>query len=461
MTRDARVKCGSKQEVSHKLDDANDADTTETGAVVTQVPDASPAPPADPPVDLVAEIYQKTLDCIHCGLCLTSCPTYLATGRESASPRGRVYLLRGLAEGRIAPTPKLAEELQQCLGCLACESACPSGVSFGALLELAHASLERSGLRPSLGRQLERFALRRVIPRSQLLHALVNALGAAQQVGLDRLLRPLLPRPVSAAEALLPRIPPRRERRSLSEFTAAEGVHRGAVAIFDGCVMTELFGSANRATVRVLAANGFDVSVPHGQGCCGALQAHAGDLGFARELLSSCAEVFAGAGADALIVNSAGCGAFLRQAERYLSSGGEALAALVRDPCEFLDEVGLRPPPGRMAARVCYDDPCHLLHGQGVGEAPRRLLRQIPGLELVEHAHPDRCCGAAGTYNLTHPEMARIVLDDKLDALAAARPDIITSGNPGCLLQLRAGARRRGLPVQVLHPLELLAEVYP
>jgi glycolate oxidase iron-sulfur subunit len=232
------------------------------------------------------------------------------------------------------------------------------------------------------------------------------------------------------------------------------------VAVFEGCVMTELFGSANRATVRVLVANGFDVMVPRGQGCCGALQAHSGDLDFARQLLAKNLEAFAGTRADAVIVSSAGCGAFLRQAERYLSDAGAELAVRVRDPCEFLDAVGLRPPPGRIAARVCYDDPCHLLHGQGVGEAPRRLLRQIEGIELVAHAHPDRCCGAAGTYNLIHPEMAGVVVDDKIDALATARPDIITSGNPGCLLQLRAGARRRGLAARVLHPLELLDEAY-
>jgi len=409
---------------------------------------------------LAAGVYEHSLGCIHCGLCLTSCPTYLETGREGASPRGRIYLLRGLAEARIAPSQALDAELRQCLGCLACESACPSGVRYGAMLELARSWLARSGPRPGWARRFERVVLRRVVPRPRLLHGLVSLLGMTQRVGLDRLARPLLPESLATAHSLLPVIPRARARRALPEFTAAVGERRGAVAVFEGCVMPELFGAANRATVQVLAANGFDVIVPRGQGCCGALQAHAGDLEFARTLLRRNADAFGEVRADAVIVNSAGCGAFLRRAQPHLPESSAVFAERVRDGCEFLDEVGLRPPPGRIQGRVCYDDPCHLLHGQGVEQAPRRLLRQIEGLELVEHADPDRCCGAAGVYNLTHPEMARALLTQKLDALAAARPDIITSGNPGCLIQLRAGAELRGLAARVVHPLELLGEAY-
>jgi glycolate oxidase iron-sulfur subunit len=223
--------------------------------------------------------------------------------------------------------------------------------------------------------------------------------------------------------------------------------------------MPELFGATNRATARVLARNGFDVVVPSGQGCCGALHAHAGDEDTARALLERNLEAFGPADVDALVVNSAGCGAHLRGAGHWLPAGA-GLAARVRDVSEFLMESGLRPPTGRVEARVCYDDPCHLIHGQGVKDAPRRLLESIPGVALVPHADAAACCGAAGIYNLTHPEMSRAVLARKLDALADADPDVIATGNPGCLMQIAQGAAERGLRARVAHPVQLLDEAY-
>jgi glycolate oxidase iron-sulfur subunit len=228
------------------------------------------------------------------------------------------------------------------------------------------------------------------------------------------------------------------------------------VGFLRGCVMSELFAPVNRASVRVLARNGFEVVIPAEQGCCGALQAHAGEADFAAELARRNARAFAAAGVDAVISNSAGCGAALRDAGHWLPDEGAALAAQARDVCEWLDAEGLRAPLGPVPARVCYDDPCHLVHGQRVEAAPRRLLAAIPELELVPHRDPGACCGAAGTYNLTHPEMSRAVLDRKLDALAEADPELVCTGNPGCLMQLRAGARARGLRAQVLHPIELI-----
>jgi glycolate oxidase iron-sulfur subunit len=231
------------------------------------------------------------------------------------------------------------------------------------------------------------------------------------------------------------------------------------VAYFAGCIMPELFGRVSRASVRVLARNGFDVVIPRGQGCCGALQAHAGDAAFARELARRNLEVFASHEFDALVTDSAGCGAALRELGEWLPGEGDALAARAVDVCELLDRVGLREPRGRFEARVCYDDPCHLVHGQRVREAPRRLLECVPGLELVAHDDPTACCGAAGIYNLTHPDMSRAVLGRKLRSLAAADPDVIASGNPGCLMQLRVGAAREGLRARVLHPVEILDQV--
>jgi glycolate oxidase iron-sulfur subunit len=408
-------------------------------------------------------LYQKSLDCVHCGLCLTSCPTYIATGRETSSPRGRIYLMRGVAEGNIALGPLLEEEAFLCLGCRACETACPAGVEYGSMLELTREALTESGQHDAWPAKLERFLLRHVVANRARLHVAIVSLGWVQRLRLDRLAQALLPARAGAMLAVAPRVPAASEREALPVFTAAEGERRGRVALFSGCIMGEVFGSVHRATIRVLAANGFDVVVPQTQGCCGALCAHAGDLSTARELarhnvavfVDDCQEPY-----DALIVNSAGCGAAMREAEHWVGEEGVRYASLVRDVCEWLDEVGFRPPQGSLHATVCYDDPCHLLHAQRVGEAPRRLLRAVDGLELLSHDEASVCCGAAGIYNLTHPEMSKQVLERKLDALERVDPDWIATGNPGCAMQIASGARGRKLKARVVHPIELLAEAY-
>ncbi|HJO23874.1 MAG: heterodisulfide reductase-related iron-sulfur binding cluster [Myxococcota bacterium] len=401
------------------------------------------------------EILRYSLDCVHCGLCLSSCPTYRATGCEQSSPRGRIYLFRNASEGRLA-LEAVAEEAGLCLGCRACETACPSGVQFGRMLELVRADVAAAGLRRDLPARLERFMLRSVVARPRRLRALFDALRAFQGVRLDRLLRRLLPERFEELFSLLPPVPPRRQRRALPERISAKGSRRGTVGLFTGCVMSEFYADVNASTARVLTRNGFDVVVPQGQGCCGALHAHAGDETFAGRLGRANAGVFGDVAA--VIVNSAGCGAELRELPNRIGAEGDDLAGRIRDVCEFLDEVGLREPLGRLDARVCYDDPCHLVHGQRVSEAPRRLLQQIPGLTLLEHAEASACCGAAGTYNLTKPRMSGVVRDRKLDALEAAAPDVIATGNPGCLIQLRAGVLSRGLPARVVHPVTLLEE---
>jgi glycolate oxidase iron-sulfur subunit len=406
------------------------------------------------------EIQRRSLDCVHCGLCLTACPTYRETGREISSPRGRIYLMRGVAEGRLSLGDALAEEAYLCLGCRACETACPSGVSYGAMLELTRAEIEDAGARRGLTRQLERLALRHVVPHPLRLRLLVDLLGLAQRLRLDRALLRLLPERLRPLLRLLPPVPSRARRRPLAGQHAAQGERRGRVGLLTGCVMAELFADVNAATVRVLTRNGFDVVVAPGQGCCGALQAHAGDEAFAASLARRNVQAFAAAGVEQVVSNSAGCGAALRDAGRWLPGEGEALAGSARDVCELLDAEGLRPPAGQLALRVAYDDPCHLVHAQKVAAAPRRVLAAIPGLELVEHADPTSCCGAAGTYNLTHRAMAGAVLDRKLDALAAVDPDVVATGNPGCLMQLRAGVAARGLRARVLHPVELLDTAY-
>lgn len=418
----------------------------------------------------LADLYEGTLDCVHCGLCLPACPTYRETGREISSPRGRIYLMRGAAEGRIPLAGTLAEEAYLCLGCRACETACPSGVEFGRLIEGTRAAVEAEGLRTGPAKRIEHFLLRQVVPRPRRLRLAISALAVVQRLRLDRLARPLLPRRLRALSEQAPVVPPRRARRPLPAYIPARGARRGRVALFRGCVMPELFGAVNAATARVLSYNGFDVVTPAEQGCCGALHAHAGDSEFARQLAHRNVVAFglepgpqradATPPFDALVVNSAGCGAALREADAWLGPEGQRLAGAVRDVCEFLDEVGLRPPEREVRGRVCYDDPCHLIHGQGVRDAPRKLLAQVRGLELVEHADASACCGAAGIYNLTHPEMSEAVLSRKMRALAAADPDWIATGNPGCLMQIGQGAAARGLRARVLHPVELLDRAY-
>jgi glycolate oxidase iron-sulfur subunit len=410
------------------------------------------------------DILNRSLDCVHCGLCLPTCPTYRETGRETSSPRGRIYLMRGVAEGRIPLSDFVAEEAYLCLGCRACETACPSGVRFGSMLEDTRAQVEAAGLRHGMAKRIESFALRRLVPNRARLRRLFGLLALAQRLGLDRLAAPLLPRRMRTLHAALPPVPSRRARRPLPETIPAEGTRRGRVALFVGCVMSELFAPVNAATARVLARNGFEVVVPPSQTCCGALHAHAGDSAFARDLARANLRAFPTDDPekelDAVVVNSAGCGAAMRDAGHWLPGEGEAFAGRVRDVSEWLDEAGLRAPTGSFEARVCYDDPCHLVHGQKVSAAPRNLLSKVPGVTLVEHDDPGACCGAAGIYNLTHPEMSQAVLERKMVSLRAANPDFIATGNPGCLMQLRAGVAKAGLRARVVHPVEILDAAY-
>ncbi len=405
-------------------------------------------------------LYTESLDCVHCGLCLTSCPTYRATGRETSSPRGRIYLMRGMAEGRIGDTELLEEEAFLCLGCRACETACPSGVRYGEMLEQTRSVVRAAQSRPTLVARIERLALREIVPRPRRLAVLVAFLAVVERLGLNRLAARILPKRLSGMVSLMPTVPPAAERARMPSFTPANGRRRGRVALFEGCIMPEFFGRVNDAARLVLARAGYDVVVPPSQGCCGALQAHSGDLSFAHGLagrnalaFESDAEPF-----DAIIVTSAGCSAALRESGSWLGEAGRAVADSARDVLAFLDEAGLDLDLRPIARRVCYDDPCHLVHAQGIAAGPRRLLQAIPELELVAHRDAEACCGAAGIYNLTQPDMSRRVLSPKVDALVAADPEIVATANPGCAIQLAAGLAERGHPARVVHPIELLEE---
>jgi Fe-S oxidoreductase len=409
------------------------------------------------------------LDCIHCGLCLSVCPTYLQLGSEADSPRGRIYLINAVGEGRVPVSSQVFEKhMQLCLECRACESACPSGVRFSLMMNEARAAIRAQKKEAGWPAFLRRFVFRTALPGRRVLHAAFRALWLYQRSGLQRLVRVsrvlnLFPKRLRAMEALLPEVP-RSPALRLPEAAPACG--RSRVSFFQGCIMPELFGPVHEASVRVLRHNDVSICSPAGQTCCGALHLHEGELQLALALARKNIDAFEEDGADFLVVNAAGCGAMLKEYGELLKDdpdyAGRAarFSERVRDISEFLDELGIRGEMGEVRARVAYDDPCHLLHGQGIRNAPRNLLRSIPGLELVELRDSDRCCGSAGIYNITHPVMASAILADKIDNLSKTGADIVASGNPGCLLQIRQGLKAARIRMETAHPVELLDRAY-
>jgi glycolate oxidase iron-sulfur subunit len=392
--------------------------------------------------------------CVHCGICLPQCPTYRLLGEEMDSPRGRLYLMRAVAEGRLQPTETYARHLDLCLGCRACETACPAGVQFGILLETARGDLERRG-RPTRRRALAAL-LFGLLPHPERLGPALGLARHYRRWGLQRLVRATgvlerFPR-LGAMDALLERVP---EEQTLPEYVPARGKSRGRVAVLTGCVQRYLFHDVNRDTVRLLALAGWDVLVPRAQACCGALELHAGQVGVFRERATALASALPD-DVDFVVTNAAGCGSAVRGYGHWLPGSPAArLGARTRDISEMLvdAELPLRPLP----LTVTYHDACHLAHGQQVRQAPRQLLRRIPGLTLVELADSDLCCGSAGVYNILEPDMADHLLDLKLGRIAETGAPVVTAGNPGCLLQIAKGARAAGLPLEVVHPVTLLA----
>jgi glycolate oxidase iron-sulfur subunit len=416
---------------------------------------------------------QQLMECVHCGLCLPTCPTYAELGVEMDSPRGRIYLMRAVVEGKLSLSASYQQHISQCLGCRACETACPSGVKFGQLLEGARAQIEQADApqHPPLARWLRALAFRGILPHPLVLQVLGNLLLLYQASGLRALvnhpsLRRWLPARLAELDQLLPLLPKRAYRARLREVTPAQGERRGRVGFVSGCVMPIIFAPINDATVQLMAANGFDVITPRAQRCCGALHAHAGEREDARRLARQNLEAFAQTHVDWIVINAAGCGAMLKEYhellhhDALLSSAAKQFSDRVLDVSQFFDRFPFRGPLGELKLRVAYDDPCHLLHGQRVRDEPRRLLRSIPGLELLEVPESDWCCGSAGIYNLVHPELSSQILERKMKHLTAVNPDVITTGNPGCLIQIGRGARQHGLSAAVVHPIELLYGAY-
>jgi glycolate oxidase iron-sulfur subunit len=395
-------------------------------------------------------IDRAALDaCVHCGLCLASCPTYVELGTEADSPRGRIQLVRALADGTLSPTAETIRHLDLCLGCRACETACPSGVAYGRVIESVRPVLEAH--RPTAGR-----LVRRLLATVLTTPALCRAVFVPARLVAGR--RVLARVPFLRYAAAL-----RRSRTArLPIVVEAEGGVRGTAVLLTGCVADTLFHDANVATARLLARAGVRVLVPRDLGCCGALAAHLGAAGLAARRAREVVRIVHESGADWIVTNAAGCGAHLRGVDHALPGdvAAERVARRTRDAQELLAELGLPAPAHRLDRRVAVHDPCHLAHGQGVRSAVRTLLATIPGVVFVELAESDWCCGSAGTYNLTEPTMAARLLARKLANVERSGAAVVAAANPGCILQMRAGAMARGLDVSIEHPIEMLARAH-
>ena len=399
--------------------------------------------------------------CVHCGFCLQACPTYLTLEDENDSPRGRIVLMRALLEGTLEPTNDSVEtHIAQCLGCRACETVCPSGVPYGNLLEATRATLSEHRPIPFVAR-----TILGAFERPWLLRMAMAGGRVMRATGLARVLS-RLPGRLGFGMAMLSSTRRRGRRGSKPSLTrTASAERRGTAALLTGCVMEGLFAETNRATERTLEVNGYAMVHAPEQRCCGALHAHAGDADAAGRLARLNVEAFERSGADYIVVNAAGCGAMMKEYGHLLADDPEwrdraaAVSARVRDVSELLSAAGPKR-GGPVRIRVAYDAPCHLVHAQRISAPPLDVLRAIPELELVPLVESDECCGSAGIYNLVEPDVSDAVLDRKLGHIAQAAPDVITTGNPGCLMQIGAGLLRAGSRTGTVHPVELLDRSY-
>jgi glycolate oxidase iron-sulfur subunit len=406
-------------------------------------------------------------DCIHCGLCLPKCPTFRALHHEGDSPRGRMWQIKEATLGMVAfDDPRFQTHIYQCFNCRACETACPSGVQFGPVMEMARAKTPPQNRRDRMVRAV---LLNGLLPHPRRLRMVGWLYRVSRTIGIAALLRrthawtvlPLgkfaaFPPPGDVAPGLQP----------MPRSTAAVGVSRGRVGLLTGCIQAEMFHGTNRRTALALAMNGFEVVLPEERVCCGALASHAGEGKTAQKLAASTMDAFAALQLDAVIVNAAGCGSNMKEYElqlrddRQRRGGAAAFSATVKDASEFLIAKGIRPPTRKISLRVAYQDPCHLIHGQKVHQQPRQALKMIRGLELVELKESDWCCGSAGVYNLTHPEIAEEALSWKVKNIVDSGAQLIASANPGCILQISMGLQRAGHDIPIVHVMDLLGWAY-
>jgi len=409
-------------------------------------------------------------DCVHCGFCLSACPTYRETGNELDSPRGRIYLMKTASEGKIPMSGSLVKHLDLCLGCLACEPACPSGVRYGRLIEAGRSQIERRYERP-LPQRVQRSLIFSLFPYPGRLRLLLPLFYLYQKLGIRSLiestgiLKSVSPG-LARMEEMLPEVISPLVPRALPEVVPARGVKRFRVALLTGCVQSVFFPDTNEATVRVLAENGCEVIIPQNQGCCGALSVHSGRLSEGRDFARHLIRSFDALEVDAIIVNSAGCGSTMKEYGDLLehdpvfAEPARRIGEKTKDVMEFLGDVGLAGELKPLALKITYQDACHLAHAQRIKEQPRSVLGQIPGLELTELPESELCCGSAGIYNMVEPDMSRGLLDRKIGHVKETGAECLVAGNPGCLLQIKKGLKQHGLDIETAHPVELLDRSY-
>ena len=427
-----------------------------------------PPPRTRDPVERFLD-YDQSLACIHCGLCLASCPTYLETGNENDSPRGRIYLMRAVQDGRLPLGDTAVRHIDLCLGCRACEAVCPSGVPYGELLEHTRDHIEKHYRRSTFQNFLRRVAIEKVFPFPRRMKLALLPVKVLRALRAEK----LLPRFARDALSL---VPDDATQVELPEFSPAPASSRGRVGFVSGCVMSVLFGETNANSVRLLNRAGWEVVTPPTQVCCGALYAHGGNLACARDCARRNIEVFEQHDLDAIIINAAGCGSTLKEYGQLLrddpawAERGRKFSAKVKDLTEWLTETQLRVPssesrvvtdsalraPGS-AFRVTYHDACHLAHPQRITKQPRDLVRAVAGNNFVELPESDVCCGSAGSYNLTEPEMAERLQRRKVENILKTGAQMVVTTNPGCILQIRAGLKKAGANIEVLHIADFLA----
>ncbi len=419
---------------------------------------------ADAPRD--EDLYR----CVHCGLCLSACPTYVALGVETESPRGRIALMKAVNEGRLGINERVVSHWEMCLQCRACEAVCPSGVPYGRIMELTRAQVHKRGKDSWRLRLAKALFLRGALPHANRLRLGALLLRYYQRWGLQRLVRAsrllkLLPGGLAELESQLPVIPSYFFGPT-SRVYPAVGVSKLKVGLLSGCVMPLVQAPTMEASVRVLTRNGCDVAVPLGQGCCGALNLHSGDIDMARQMARRNLDVFLDAGVERVVVASAGCGSAMKEYGELFSEDShyrekaECLSTMTVDITELLVSLPFHPPTGVVSRRITYQDPCHLAHAQRITRPPRDILRSIQGVELVEMENSTMCCGAAGIYSLAQTQLSRQILESKIEKVAATGAETVVTANPGCMIQLEAGLRLADIPGEVCHVVDILDEAY-
>ncbi|PLR82103.1 glycolate oxidase [Bacillus canaveralius] len=411
----------------------------------------------------------KWADCVHCGMCLESCPTYELTGQEQHSPRGRVHLIKSVAEGKLEVNEHFMDPVFACLDCRACTTACPADVDVGGLIEEARGQIRQAMPLTGWKGTVSKFFLQGLFPHHNRLNSFGRLLEFYQKSGLQKAVRKtklinVMPRHLVEMEAIMPEIKePVRKKYKNDSVIKANGETKNEVAFLTGCVMDVMFSDINQATINVLTRNGSDVTIPNQQTCCGALHVHAGDRETGRKLAKQNIEAFKDS--NKVIVNAAGCGCMLKEYPELFREDpawhekAEEFSAKVEDIAKYLHDTGYEKPKAAINARITYHDACHLAHGQGVRTEPRSILLDIPGVDMVHMPNADRCCGSAGIYNITNPDMAGAVLESKMENVPAD-VEMISMGNPGCMLQMAIGVQKYGRDQKVVHTVQLLDWAY-